>query len=226
MNSVTSSALNSHTRHKVFIVDDHPVVRQGLARLLSHEPDLEVCGGTDNLADAVQQIKSLLPDLIVVDISLKDSNGIELITQVKAFNDSIKSLVWSMFDEKIFAERAIRAGAKGYINKQEPVERVLDAVRQVLRGEMYLSPAITRHLLQRLAGSGPLDEDPVARLSDREMQVFHMVGHGVTTQQIARKLGLKPKTVETHREKIKTKLHLRNAAELNCRAVQWVLEHG
>ena len=131
-----------------------------------------------------------------------------------------------MFDEKVFAERALRAGAMGYINKREPVEKVLQAIRVVLRGEMFLSHEMTNSLLRRVGGGSPLEEYPISRLTDRELEVFGMIGNGQTTKQIARKLGLSPKTIEAHREKIKTKLRIANAAELSRRAVQWVLENG
>jgi DNA-binding NarL/FixJ family response regulator len=223
----TGAGVNSRLgKYKILVVDDHPIVRQGLTRLISQEDDIEVCGGADSVSTAMEQVKATSPDLVVVDISLKDSHGIELITQVKAFSDRIKILVWSMFDEKVFAERALRAGAMGYVNKQEPIETVVAAIRRILRGDMHLSAKMTNSVLGRLAGGRAVQEDPIATLSNREVEVFHMIGQGMTTQQIARKLGVSPKTVETHREKVKFKLNLKNAAELNCRAVQWVLENG
>ena len=161
----------------------------------------------------------------MVDMSLKDSYGIDLIALVKAFDERIKLIVWSIFDDRLFAERALRAGAMGYVNKREPVTCLLDGIRQVLCGEIYLSPQMTSRLLHRLAGDQSLVQDPIATLTDREIEVFHMIGQGMTTQEIGRKLGIKPKTIESHRENIKAKLSLENAAELNCRAVQWVLEN-
>jgi DNA-binding NarL/FixJ family response regulator len=212
-------------RRKIMIVDDHPIVRRGLAELLAREPDVEVCEGADNVANGLAQVEASRPDLVLVDMSLGDSHGIELITQVNERWPEVKTLVWSMFDEKMFAERAIRAGAMGYINKKEPIENVLSAIRHVLAGEMYLSPRMTQRLIRRGCGAVS-DADPVQTLSDREMQVFEMIGQGITTKQIARKLELSPKTVEAHREKIKTKLNLKNAAELSRRAMLWVLENG
>jgi DNA-binding NarL/FixJ family response regulator len=210
---------------KVLIVDDHPIIRQGLARMIAQEPDITVCGGADNVADAMEQVRSEHPDVVVVDMSLKDSYGIDLISQVKAFDERIRLIVWSMFDDKIFAERALRAGAMGYVNKRESVASVVDGIRQVMRGEVYLCARMTSRLLHRLAGDQSIGQDPVAELTDREVEVFHMIGQGMTTQEIGRKLGLKPKTIESHRENIKAKLSLKNAAELNCRAVQWVMEN-
>jgi DNA-binding NarL/FixJ family response regulator len=212
-------------KSKILIVDDHPIIRQGLMRLIGQEPDLEVHEGGDNVDNAFRQVKEIRPDAVLVDISLKDSHGIELISQVKAFDERIKMLVWSMFDEKLYAERAIRAGAMGYISKQEPIEKVIEALRHILRGDMYLSPRMTNNVLRRL-GSGEVSSDPVAGLSNREIEVFQMLGRGMTTKAIAKKLGVSPKTIEAHRERIKTKLNVRNAAELNCQAVQWVLENG
>jgi DNA-binding NarL/FixJ family response regulator len=213
------------TKSKILIVDDHPIIRQGLMRIISQEADLQAYEGADNVADAFRQVQEIRPDLVLVDISLKDSHGIELISQIKEFDDRIKMLVWSMFDEKIYAERTIRAGAMGYICKQESIENVVEAIRNVLQGNMYLSPHMTNNILRRLGG-GEFEKDPIAGLSNREIEVFQMLGRGMTTKAIAKKLGVSPKTIEAHRERIKTKLNLRNASELNCQAVQWVLENG
>jgi DNA-binding NarL/FixJ family response regulator len=213
------------TKYQVLVVDDHPIIRQGLMRLIAQEPDLQVHEGPDNVDDAFRQIQEIRPDLVLVDISLKDSHGIELISQVKDFDGRIKMLVWSMFDEKIYAERAIRAGAMGYICKKEPINNVIDAIRHVLQGNMYLSPHMTNNVLRRLSG-GELERNPISGLSNREIEVFQMLGRGMTTKSIASKLGVSPKTIEAHRERIKTKLNLKNASELNIHAVQWVLENG
>ncbi len=213
------------TKSKILIVDDHPIIRQGLMRLIAQEPDIQVYEGADNVVDAFRQVEELRPDLVLVDISLKDSHGIELISQIKEFDARIKMLVWSTFDEKIYAERTIRAGAMGYVGKKEPIENVVEAIRNVLQGNMYLSPNMTNNILRRLGG-GDFHRDPIAGLSNREIEVFQMLGRGITTKAIAKKLGVSPKTVEAHRERIKTKLNLKNASELNCQAVQWVLENG
>jgi DNA-binding NarL/FixJ family response regulator len=219
-----SSAQSGIKKYKILIVDDHPIVRQGLAALLSHEPDMEVCGGAEDVSEAIQQVEANHPDLVVIDISLKSSHGLELISKVKARDPQIRMLVWSMFDEKVFAERTLRAGAMGYINKQESIDKVVDAIRHVLEGEIYLSQRMTRQLLQRVGKGGLMDEEPIGTLSDRELQVFEMIGRGMTTKQIARNLNLSPKTVESHRENIKMKLDCANAAELSRRAVLWILE--
>jgi DNA-binding NarL/FixJ family response regulator len=212
-------------KFKILIVDDHPIIRQGLMRIVAQEPDLEIFEGADNVEDAYRQVREIRPNVVVVDVSLKDSHGIELISLVKDLDPEIKTLVWSMFDEKIYAERTIRAGASGYIGKQEPIENVIAAIRCVLGGNMFLSPLMTNVILRRLGG-GEIESNPVAALSNREIEVFQMLGRGMTTKSIATKLGISPKTIEAHRERIKTKLNLKNASELNCQAVQWVLENG
>jgi DNA-binding NarL/FixJ family response regulator len=183
-------------KHRILVVDDHPIVRKGLAQLIAHEPDIEMCGGTDNVADALKQVASLHPDLVIVDMSLKDSHGLELLVQIKTHFEDVRTLVWSMFDEKIYAERALRAGAMGYVNKQESIHQLIAAIRQVLGGEMYLSSQMTRTFLRRVSSGNVLDKDPVQTLSNRELEVFEMIGNAMTTQQIARKLNLSPKTIE------------------------------
>ena len=213
------------SRYRVLIVDDHPIVRHGLAELVGHEPDLQVCGEAGDTPEALRQVEATQPHVVIVDISLKSGHGIELIEQIKAKYDQIKMLVSSIHDESLFAERALRAGAMGYINKQEATEKVIDAIRQVLRGEIYLSPRMSNRLLHTVVGGDRLNEDPIGGLSNRELEVFEMIGQGLTTKQIAGKLHLSPKTIETHREKIKMKLNLANSTELSHRAVQWVLEN-
>lgn len=186
---------------------------------------MEVCGGAVNVSDAMKALQELSPDLVVVDITLEDSSGLELIAEIKNRWSHVRTVVWSMFDERVFAQRAIRAGAMGYVNKEEPIERLVGAIRQVLDGSFCLSPGMTNWLIQRAAGARPLEEDPVGRLSNRELEVFAMLGQGMTTRAIARRLALSPKTVETHRENIKTKLDLKNSCALIRRAVLWVLEN-
>ncbi len=212
------------TKYRVLIVDDHPVVRDGLGELIAQEPDLEVCGEAAEAAEALRLVESVRPHVVVVDLSLQSGHGIELIEQIKARDEQIKMLVWSMHDEMLFAERALRAGAVGYLNKQEATDRVVEAIHTVLRGEICLSPRMANRLLHSVVGGEPLDQNPVANLSNRELEVFEMIGQGLATKQIARKLHLSPKTIETHREKIKTKLNLANSTELSHRAIQWVLE--
>lgn len=210
---------------RVLIVDDHPVVRRGLAELINDETDMEVCGEASDAPDALRQVEVKHPDVVVVDISLQAGNGIELIQQIKEHDERVKTLVSSMHDESLFAERALRAGAMGYINKQEPTERVIDAIREVLSGQVYLSARMANRLLQSVVGGETLGQDPIGTLSNRELEVFELIGQGLTTKKIAGRLHLSPKTIETHREKIKTKLNLSNSTELSRRAVQWVLEN-
>jgi len=216
----------SRKRYKVLLVDDHPLVRRGLADLIGREPDLEICGEAADVTEALQEIDRAKPDVVVVDLTLKSGHGIDLIEKIRARDDQIRMLVSSMHDEMLFAERVLRAGAMGYVSKQEPPETLLGAVRQVLRGEVYLSVRMTSRLLHRALGSGLPQESPLQSLSNRELEVFEMIGQGLTTLQIARRLELSRKTIETHREKIKQKLNLKNGAELSRRAVQWVLERG
>jgi len=213
-------------KKKLLIVDDHPIVRRGLADLLTRELDLDAREGVDNVAAALEMVAEFRPDLVVVDMSLNESSGIELIEKIKADFPDVKTLAWSMFDEKMFAERALRAGAVGYVNKKEPIDSMVHAVREVLKGNVYLSPQMTSRLLHRACGEPVANGDPIHRLTNRELEVFQMLGQGMTTKQIGRKLELSPKTIEAHRENIKAKLDLKNAAELNRRAVQWVLENG
>jgi DNA-binding NarL/FixJ family response regulator len=210
---------------RILLVDDHPIVRKGLAALIEEEDDLEVCGEAADSIEAMQQVESLQPDLVVVDISLKKGDGLDLVKQLKSRNRGIHVLVASMHDESLFAERALRAGAQGYINKEEASTNIISALRHVLANKLYLSPAMTDRLLQRIAQPESEPGQPaVDRLSDRELTVFALIGQGRTTRQIAEQLHLSIKTVETYRENIKSKLNLANSAELSRHAVQWVLE--
>jgi len=174
------------SKSKVLIVDDHPIVRHGLGELIARQGDLEVVGEAADVSEALRQIETNRPDVAVIDISLGGENGIELIERIKALYPEVKTLVSSMHDEKTFAGRALRAGALGYINKRESIRKVVDAVRQVLRGEIYLSPQMASQLLHRAAIGEPLDQNPIETLSNRELEVFEMIGQGMNTQQIAR----------------------------------------
>lgn len=212
-------------RYRVMIVDDHPIVRHGLIKLIAQESDLEVCGEAADAGAARRLAEELRPDAIIVDISLEGESGIELIEQVKAAHPEIKMLVSSIHDETVYAPRVLRAGAVGYISKRESIRKIVDALRKVLLGEIYLSPRMANRLLHRVAVGEPLDRNPIEILSNRELEVFQMIGQGLTTQHIARRLGLSPKTVETHRKKIKIKLDLKNSAELSRCAFQWAQEN-
>jgi len=220
-NAVSSTATE---KRKVMIVDDHPIVRHGLGELVARQADLKMCGEAADATEALKLIETARPDIAIIDISLGDDNGIDLIERIKALYPEVKTLVSSMHDEKTFAGRALRAGASGYINKQESIRKVIDAVRQVLRGEIYLSPRMASHLLHCAAVGKPLDHDPLATLSNRELEVFEMIGRGLTTQQIAGKLRLSPRTIDTHRKNIRDKLNLLNGAQLSQAAFRWVQE--
>jgi DNA-binding NarL/FixJ family response regulator len=215
---------SSLSRCKILIVDDHPIVRHGLAGLIGQQADMEVCGQASNMRQALQQAEAVTPDLAIVDISLEGASGFELIEQMKAQWPQIKVLVSSIHDERTFAGRALRAGAAGYISKRETPPKIVDAVRHVMRGDIYLSPAMTTRLLQRAAVGEPLDRDPAQVLSNRELQVFEMIGQGLTTTQIAAQLQVSPKTVESHRKQIKEKLNVPTSAQLSRYAFQWVTE--
>ena len=216
----------SGKKHRILLIDDHPLVRRGLAEVIGREPDLEVCGEAADVAEALGEVDRTAPDIAVIDLTLKTGHGIELLERLKTRAPNLKTLVSSMHDETLFAERVLRAARKGYVTKQEPPDVLLKAIRQVLRGELYLSPRMTSRLLNRVVAGPSTQEDPVQGLSNREVEVYEMIGQGLTIQQIAARLHLSPKTIETHREKIKQKLNVRSSAELNRRAVQWVLERG
>lgn len=213
-------------KYRVLIVDDHPIVRRGLAELIATRPDLEVCGEAAEIPEALRLVEATRPDVAIVDLTLKGGHGLELIEEIKARHGRVKMLVSSMHDETLFAERALRAGAAGYIGKQEAPERIIEALHKVLRGEICLSPRMANRLLHRVASGEALERNPIEGLSDRELQVFEMIGQGQTTKQIAQSLQLSHKTIEAHREKIKAKLNLKNSSELSRHATQWVLENG
>jgi DNA-binding NarL/FixJ family response regulator len=211
--------------YRVLIVDDHPIVREGLAAIINREPDLEVCGQAGGLAQAMRLFQQERPDLVVADVSLEDGNGLELVKELVAQDAGIKVLVQSMHEESLYAERSLRAGARGYVNKEEAPGQIVNAIRQVLRGRVYLSSRMTDRLLHRSVRGFEPDRSPIESLSDRELEVFEQIGRGMTTRRIAQNLYLSPKTIETYRENIKTKLNLKNATELTQHAVQWVLEN-
>jgi DNA-binding NarL/FixJ family response regulator len=218
----TSGATNR--KSKIFVVDDHPIVRQGLGLLINREPDMIVCGAAEEAQSALRAIPALQPDVLVVDISLNGPDGLELVKTVRTRDANMPILVLSMHDESIYAERALRAGANGYIMKQEATEKVLIAIRRIMRGDVYLSDRVSSKMLQQyVRGSTTARQSPVAELSDRELEVFRLVGEGHGTRQIAEDLHLSVKTVETYQAHIKEKLSLRNARELVQHAIEWHL---
>jgi DNA-binding NarL/FixJ family response regulator len=213
----------SRDKRTVLIVDDHPIVRQGLAQLINQEKDLEVCGQAEDAHEAMQAIRQLNPDMVIVDIGLKDTSGMELIKDLKVQYPDLPVLTLSMYDEAVYGERALRAGAKGYVMKQEATEKVVTAIRQVLAGEVYVSSGMAAKMVSKLVGTGTRTAGSVAdALSDRELEVFRMIGEGFSTREMAEKLHLSIKTVETYRAHIKDKLGLSDANELLRSAIRWV----
>jgi DNA-binding NarL/FixJ family response regulator len=212
---------------KVLIVDDHPAVREALAIRIANIPDLQVCGEAADLADALKLVAEVKPDLAVIDISLKTGDGLDLIKRIKARDETVRILVWSMHSESLYAERALRAGAQGYITKEQATGQIVEAIRQVLDGKVYLSQGMTEKLLQRTVGEGgaSLGHSPVEALSDRELEVLRLIGKGVKTAEIANQLHLSIKTVETYRDRIRQKLGLSDGTNLIRFATQWVLEN-
>jgi DNA-binding NarL/FixJ family response regulator len=209
----------------VLLIDDHPIVRQGLSQLINQEPDLHVSAEAASAREALDSLEKSRPDVAIVDISLEDRSGIELIKDLRNRDPELPILALSMHDEALYAERALRAGAKGYIMKQEATEQVMNAIRKVLEGQIYVSERMASRLLDQFVGAKPgEDESPLGRLSDRELEIFSMIGRGLGTREIANKLFLSIKTVEAHREHIKEKLKLKSGTELMRMAVQYALE--
>src|SRR5262245_55350575 len=209
---------------RVLIVDDHPVVREGLAMHLATQPDLEVCGEAEDLRGALALMASARPDVAIIDISLKNSDGMELIRRIKERHDAVRILVWSMYPENLYAKRAIRAGAQGYVNKGQATHHVLDAIRAILQGQVYVSGELANRLHKRVVGRKPEERSAIDSLSDRELEAFQLIGEGLATESIAEKMHVSPKTVETFRNRIKEKLGISNLPELIQRAAQWVVE--
>ena len=209
----------------IAIVDDHPLVREGLAARISAQPDMEVCGEADDIESAMELILAKRPALVIVDIALRDDHGIDLIKRIVAAGINTRMLVVSAYDESLFAERALRAGASGYINKQELQGKVVEALRTVLRGERYLSSAMAQRLIAQAIGS-KASQGGTEALTDRELQIFQLVGRGKSTREIANELNVSVHTIDSHREHIRSKLNLRSGTELIQRAVQWHIENG
>jgi len=217
MESMTLKAERSLpiTKNKVFVVDDHPIVREGISQLINRQPDLTVCGEAEEAHAALKAAETLNPDILLVDISLNGPDGIELVKSIRARTASLPVLILSMHDESLYAERALRAGANGYIMKQEATEKLLVAIRKILRNEVYVSDRIAREMLQQFVGAAPgSNRTAIGVLSDRELEVLLLIGQGHATRQIAEELHLSVKTVETYQAHLKQKLMLRNAREL------------
>ncbi|MBB5033535.1 response regulator transcription factor [Prosthecobacter vanneervenii] len=213
--------------YKVLLVEDHPMFREHLGQLIDRDLGMSVCGEADNIRDAMRLILETKPDIAIVDITLHGSSGLELLKDIKAQGLEINVLVLSMHDEELYAERALRAGAKGYITKNEASSEVIEAIRCVMRGDVYASRQMTAKLLERMTQKRSNSElAGMETLADRELEVFQMLGRGKSTREIAQTLNLGESTVETYRARIKEKLQLRSAAELYLRAGQWVRDHG
>lgn len=218
-------SLSSKTR--IYIVDDHALVRRGLTTLINAESDMEVCGEAEDSAPATTDIMKLRPDLVIVDISLKGNSGIELIKNIKAFDPNIHIVVLSMHDESVYALRVLKAGARAYVMKQDVADRVMEAIRRIRKGQLYVSDNVASQMLNRLVGGkeSGANDSPVSTLSDRELEIVNLIGNGLPTREIAAKLHISIKTVETHRVHIKGKLNLRNATQLVQFCVRWVEEN-
>ena len=209
-------SINKKSVKQIFIVDDHPLSRKGLIQIIKPEADLEVCGEAESAAQTLERLETLHPDLVIVDISLKDSNGIDLTKTIKTLYPKLGILVLSMYSESVYGERALQAGAGGYVIKNEAPETILLAIRDILNGEIYVSENLSKKLLRRFSRGAAPDSDTtsVEKLSDRELEVFQLIGQGFSTGEIAKKLYLSGKTVDTYRAQIKQKLNLSTSSEL------------
>lgn len=207
---------------QVLIVDDHPMTRAGLVHVINHQPDLLVCGEAESAAQALDILDSSRPDLLLIDITLPGKSGLELVKDIKAMQPDMLMLVISMHDESLYADRVLRAGARGYITKHEGGEKLIAAIRHVLSGKIYVSESMSHHILEIFSGGQTrLDRSSIEKLSDREFEVFQSLGEGLSSQQIAKKLHLSAKTVDAHRANIKTKLSIKTTAELISYAARW-----
>jgi DNA-binding NarL/FixJ family response regulator len=208
-------------KRKIIIIDDHPVVRQGMAQLINQENDLEISGQVEEANKVVDLIKKILPDLVILDLSLKDTSGIEVIKDIKVIYPELPILVLSMHDESLYAERVLRLGAMGYIMKHEATEKIIFAIRQVLNGNIYASDNILSNILKKAVSNKSDRKSPMESLSDRELEIFQFIGDGLKTSQIAEKLNLSTKTIEVYKEKIKEKLNISSGAELTKYCIEF-----
>lgn len=213
-------------RSRILIVDDHPPLREALAARIGRQSDLQVCGEAADLAEALRLVASVRPDVVVVDITLKDGNGIELVKRLKSRDDRVRVLVWSMHAESLYAERALRAGALGYITKDQETNLIIEAIRRVRDGKTWLSETMNQRLLLRNLGQDRQGRSPVDMLADRELEVFRLIGEGMKTSEIATRLHLSVKTVETYRDRIRQKLEISDGTKLAHFATQWVMQQS
>ena len=206
----------------VVIIEDHRMFREQLAHLINKAEDMKVCGQTDNIRDGLALIKQTQPSIAIIDVTLRGSSGLELLKDLRAHGIDLPTLILSMHDESVYAERALRAGAKGYVTKNEASTAVLKAIRQILKGEIYLNPRFMSRMISRITRGRDIATEPIQRLADRELEVFDLIGRGLTTRQIAAELGLGITTVDTYKTRIREKLSLENSARLRFEATRWV----
>lgn len=217
---------SERAKKRILIVDDHPMMRDGLRQLIANEPDLEVAGEADDVAEALQQVEKLKPDLAIVDITLRASNGLNLIKDLHVRSPQTAVLVLSMHDESLYAERVLKAGGRGYIMKQEGGKRIIEGIRQVANGQTFVSPAVSAKILDSFSGHSRPEKAAVEQLTDREFEVFQLIGQGFSTKEMADKLHVSVKTIEVHRVNIKEKLKTPTAPDLIRYAVRWVEAQG
>jgi DNA-binding NarL/FixJ family response regulator len=218
---MAKTQIKPQQKYKVFLVDDHPVLRQGLGRLIDDQPDLAMCGDAESPVEAMRLLPAAKPDVVIVDLTLKGGDGLELCKQIRDRFTTLPILVVSMHDESLYAERALKAGARGYVMKQEPQEIVMTALRTVAKGEVYLSAKMSAKLLRSFSGiKSDSDLAPLERLTDRELEIFRLIGEGQSVRTIAEKLFLSTKTVEAHKEHIKQKLNLKSSNEVLQYAIE------
>ncbi|HUB26724.1 MAG TPA: response regulator transcription factor [Tepidisphaeraceae bacterium] len=224
--NASQSAGAARMNQRILLVDDHVLMRKGLIELINGESGLEVCGEAGNLGEACEQASRLKPDLVIVDISLDGNDGVELTKELSRRWPDLPILAYSMHEEEIYAERVLRAGAKGYVMKRHSPEMLLEAIEQILRGKVFLSDRMSERMLGKIMRTGepPEETSPIDKLSDRELEVFRLIGQGMSTNQIAEKLCLSVKTIETYREHLKQKLNLKSGLELMRRAVEWAVQ--
>lgn len=213
---------NNQKSFSIFLVEDHPIFRRGLRDLIEQDGSFQVCGEADNIGEAWNMITKSLPDMVIIDISLTGRNGLELTKQLKDEYPELPTLVLSMHEESVYAERALQVGARGYIMKHEAVNSIIEAINSVRSGKVFLSDRITSEILVKMVGGGSRSALPLESLTNRELEVFELIGRGMTTREISDQLSLSAKTIGTYRERIKEKLKIRNSSELSQRAVQWV----
>jgi len=207
---------------RVLLVDDHPIVRQGISLLIAQEPDMDVCGEAESVSEALNAVARNKPNVVVVDLTLKEGLGLELIKDIKVRYPKVLAMVYSMRDETFYAERVLRAGARGYVTKEEGGQTVIEAIRRVATGHIFLSEAMASKMIGQFVGGSPeIPDDSIHSLTDRELEVFELIGQGLPTREIAERLHLSPKTVDSHREHIKEKLKIDNATDLLKHAIEW-----